>query len=97
VWDLKTGQLLRRLEGHNGAVTALAFASSVKLLFSASVDGTICIWTDTGAKLQVGRWGRPIPSAGPGPAPACSRPRARWCQQARATDREQALGGGAAE
>ena len=53
VWDLKTGQLLRRLEGHNGAVTALVFASSIKLLFSASVDAHICIWTETGAKLQV--------------------------------------------
>jgi WD40 repeat protein len=52
VWDLKTGQLLRRLEGHNGAVTALVFANSIKLLFSASVDAHICIWTETGAKLQ---------------------------------------------
>ena len=39
---------------HKGAVTSLVFASSVNLLFSGSIDGSIGVWTDKGVLLQVG-------------------------------------------
>lgn len=55
VWDLKTGQRLRSQAVHKGMVTCLAYASSVKLLFSGSIDGSIGVWTDKGSLLQVGR------------------------------------------
>jgi WD40 repeat protein len=53
VWDLKTGQRLRSQAVHKGMVTCLAYASSVKLLFSGSIDGSIGVWTDKGSLLQV--------------------------------------------
>lgn len=62
VWDVKTGTLLRTQHGHKGAVTCLAYSSTCKLLFSASIDNTIGIWTDKGVNLQASgtptwRWG----------------------------------------
>lgn len=53
VWDLLTGQLVRIQHVHKGAVTSLVFASSVSLLFSGSIDGSIGVWTDKGVLLQV--------------------------------------------
>ena len=53
VWDLKTGQLERIQTVHRGMVTCLAYAPSAKLLFSGSIDGSIGVWTDKGALLQV--------------------------------------------
>ncbi len=52
VWDVKTGTMLRTQHGHKGAVTCLAYSSTCKLLFSASIDNTIGIWTDKGVNLQ---------------------------------------------
>lgn len=52
VWDAKTGTLLRTQQGHKGAITCLAYSSTCKLLFSASIDNTVGIWTDKGANLQ---------------------------------------------
>eukprot|EP00775_Hariotina_reticulata_P004041 gene4041-4288_t len=60
VWDLKTGQLLRTQIVHRGVVTALAYSSSAKLLFSASIDGSIGVWTDKGSLLQVVPTGWPV-------------------------------------
>lgn len=57
VWDLKTGQLQRIQTVHRGMVTCLAYAPHAKLLFSGSIDGSIGVWTDKGALLQVGWWG----------------------------------------
>jgi hypothetical protein len=34
-------------------VTCLAYATSAKLLFSGSIDGSIGVWTDKGNLLQV--------------------------------------------
>lgn len=55
VWDLKAGQLLRTQTVHRGMVTCLAYATSAKLLFSGSIDGSIGVWTDKGNLLQVSR------------------------------------------
>lgn len=60
VWDLKTGTLIRTQTVHKGAVTSIVYASSVKLLFSASIDGTIGVWTDKGSLLQVVPLGGPV-------------------------------------
>lgn len=53
VWDLKLGRLIRTQLVHKGAVTSLVYASSVNLLFSGSIDGSIGVWGDKGALLQV--------------------------------------------
>ncbi len=45
VWDLRTGDLQRTLEGHGaGAVTCLAFHPSGRTLLSSGGDGTIRFW-----------------------------------------------------
>jgi WD40 repeat protein len=44
LYDLDTGKLLRRLEGHRGAVTALAFTPDGKALVSGSADSTALVW-----------------------------------------------------
>ena len=53
VWDLKSGILLRTQTVHRGMVTSVVYAPGVRLLFSASVDGAIGVWTDKGTLLQV--------------------------------------------
>lgn len=52
-WDLKSGALLRTQTVHRGMVTAVVFAPSARLLFSAGIDGAVGIWTDKGTLLQV--------------------------------------------
>ena len=39
LWDSATGKLLRKLEGHTGAITALAWAPHGKALASKAVRG----------------------------------------------------------
>jgi WD40 repeat protein len=43
IWDLKTGQPTRKLTGHRGAVRAMTFLGSNRLV-SASSDTTLLIW-----------------------------------------------------
>ena len=38
--------------GHSGAVTALDYVESEKLIFSAGMDGTVKIWDETGSDLK---------------------------------------------
>lgn len=44
LWELETGAELRRLSGHAGTVSALAFSPDGKLLASGSSDRTIKLW-----------------------------------------------------
>jgi hypothetical protein len=60
LYELDTGKLLRRLEGHRGAVTGLAFTPDGKALVSGSGDSTALVW-DVAAVA---------PLAGKPPAPA---------------------------
>jgi WD40 repeat protein len=44
VWDLDTLRLLKELEGHDDAITAVAISADGKLGLSASHDGTARVW-----------------------------------------------------
>jgi WD40 repeat protein len=53
VWDLGTGQELRKLEGHGGGVTAVALMPDGKRALSGSFDHTLRMWDlDSGSELQ---------------------------------------------
>lgn len=45
VWSVQTGQLLDQLTGHEGPVTALAFAGDGSHLVSGSWDRTVRLWS----------------------------------------------------
>lgn len=49
LWDVRTRQVRRRLEGHTGGVMALAFSADGKVLGSAALDGTR-LWEPTTGK-----------------------------------------------
>ncbi len=54
LWDLARGQRLHQLQGHSGAVRAVAISAAGDLVISAGVDRTIRIWdVATGDLLQV--------------------------------------------
>jgi hypothetical protein len=47
VWDVVTGNVVRQLKGHDGSVTALAFAADGQTLVSGSSDTTLLTWDAT--------------------------------------------------
>ncbi len=51
LWDLATGQMLRRLKGHEAKVVDLAVSPDAKLAASASWDRTIGVWRLRDGKL----------------------------------------------
>jgi WD40 repeat protein len=53
LWDLETGQEIRKYEGHRGAVFGVAFTPNGQRLLTASEDHTLAVWeTATGARIQ---------------------------------------------
>ncbi|MCX7789819.1 MAG: serine/threonine protein kinase [Chloroflexaceae bacterium] len=44
LWNLATGQELRRLRGHSGWIRSLAFSPDGRILASGSTDTTIILW-----------------------------------------------------
>jgi len=52
VWDLRTGQELRTLTGHNSSVLSVAVTPDGKKVISGSADNTIKVWDlETGQQL----------------------------------------------
>jgi WD40 repeat protein len=43
-WDLETGRIINRLEGHNGAITGIDISEDGKFAVSASMDGQVGYW-----------------------------------------------------
>lgn len=53
LWDLTTGQQLRQLPGHAGAVYAVRFSADANQLVSTGADGTVRQWNAAdGAELR---------------------------------------------
>jgi WD40 repeat protein len=44
LWDAQNGELLQSLEGHQNAVTSLAFHPQGTWLASGSLDSTVILW-----------------------------------------------------
>jgi glucose repression regulatory protein TUP1 len=44
VWDVQTGHLLERLEGHKDSVYSVAFMPDGKTIVSGSLDKTLKLW-----------------------------------------------------
>ncbi len=55
LWDLETGQELRRLEGHTGTVLQVAFAPDGRTALSSSNDQSVRLW-DLETGEEIGRF-----------------------------------------
>jgi len=54
LWDLDSGREVRRFEGHEGTVYALALSADGKRLVSGSLDGTARLWDmDSGNQVAM--------------------------------------------
>jgi WD40 repeat protein len=62
VWDTASRKVLRRLRGHQDAVTSVAFSPEGKRLFSGSQDSSVRLW-DAGSGREIGV--RPTPARHP--------------------------------
>ncbi|HKK61097.1 MAG TPA: hypothetical protein VJ951_00975, partial [Bacteroidales bacterium] len=44
IWDLKSGEELNSLRGHNARVTGIVFSHDAKLMATSSYDGSVNLW-----------------------------------------------------
>jgi len=53
LWEVDSGRVIRRLEGHQGFASQVLFSPDGRLIVSASADKTIRIWNvDTGVEIR---------------------------------------------
>jgi WD40 repeat protein len=53
IWDVETGELLKRLPGQDGYISELDWSPDGKLLASASNNGTVALWNaETGKQVR---------------------------------------------
>lgn len=52
IWDVTTGKLIGKLEGHTGGVTAAAWSKDGKILATAASDKSVRLWDGTGKALK---------------------------------------------
>ena len=58
LWDVTSGEKLRALKGHEGAILALAFSPDGKTLISGGIDRILRLWnTETGEPVHEGYGG----------------------------------------
>jgi len=54
LWDLKTGETIRVLEGHEAPITCVSMDNRGRVAVSGSTDGTVRLWElVSGECLQV--------------------------------------------
>jgi len=59
LWDLKLGEVVKRLQSHDQAVTDVAFSNDGTAVFAASVDKTVVRWdTLSGAEMGTVKTGK---------------------------------------
>jgi WD40 repeat protein len=44
LWDMESGEALRRYEGHLGAILGLVFTPGGRTILSTAVDDSVCEW-----------------------------------------------------
>ena len=52
LWDVRTGRVLRALEGHRGIINAFAFSPDGRTAVTASVDGAAWLWDVKSGKAR---------------------------------------------
>ena len=52
IWD-NNGNLINNLEGHEDSVTDVQFSSNNKMVASASIDGTVNLWSLEGNEVKL--------------------------------------------
>jgi hypothetical protein len=81
VWEIKGGRVFQTLQGHQGAVHALAFDRSGASLLTAGADGTVRLWDVAEAKERWRQNAHPNQQAlavAFGPGDAVRELRQRW-------------------
>ncbi len=51
IWDVRSGQLIRSMNGHKGKVINVTFSKDDKYICSASIDSTVRVWDASNGNL----------------------------------------------
>src|SRR5207244_1205670 len=58
LYNAASGERVRRLIGHEGAIYSVSFSGDGKLLVSSAEDQTICVWSITSLDKILGKKGQ---------------------------------------